>query len=59
MLLETDAPWLNPTAAGGKKLLNEPKNVCYVAQYIADLLNMPIEQIAKATLDNTRKFFRI
>jgi len=59
MLLETDAPYLNPKPAGGKKHPNEPKNVHHVAQYIAELLEIPLETIAEKTLKNTRRFFRI
>ena len=57
MLLETDAPYLNPKTAGGKKIINEPKNVSYVAEFIAGVLDVPKEDIATATLENTRRFF--
>jgi TatD DNase family protein len=59
ILLETDAPYLNPRAAGGKKILNEPKNVRHVAEYIAAVLNIPPEKIAAAALENTKRFFNI
>ena len=59
MVLETDAPYLNPKQNGGKKILNEPKNVRIIAQYIAEILDMPIEDVAKHTTANARRFFRI
>jgi len=59
MLLETDAPYLNPKTCGGKKIINEPKNVRAVAEYIANLLNITPEDVAKFTLENTKRFLRI
>ena len=59
MLLETDSPYQNPKQAGGKKLINEPKNVLFVAEYISGLLNKDIKIIAENTLKNTYRFFKI
>ena len=59
MLLETDSPYLNPLSAGGKKIANEPKNVRYVANYISDLLNVSVEEVAEKTLANTKRLYVI
>jgi TatD DNase family protein len=59
MLLETDSPYLNPQETGGKKILNEPKNIRHTAAFIAKLLNMPFEELATRTLSNTKRFYKI
>ena len=59
MLLETDCPYLNPHACGGKKITNEPKNVRAVAEHIAGVLGIAVEKLAKDTLHNTGRFFGI
>ena len=57
LLVETDAPYLSPEPLRGK--INEPKNVRLVAEHIARVLELPFEDIAKATLENTKRFFRL
>ncbi|OUD15559.1 TatD family hydrolase [Thioflexithrix psekupsensis] len=54
LLVETDAPYLAPVPHRGK--VNQPAYVCYVADYIAELRNESVEDIASATTDN---FFRL
>ena len=46
LLIETDCPYLTPHPFRGK--LNEPANVVYIAQEIAKLKNMEIENVASA-----------
>jgi len=59
MLLETDSPYLNPKQNGGKKVKNEPRNVRFVAEFIAGKLGLSVEEIAERTLANTKSFFKI
>ncbi len=54
ILIETDSPYLSPVPKRGK--LNEPSNVIYVAEKIAELKNMPIEKVAEIT---TKNFFNL
>ena len=54
MLIETDSPYLAPVPHRGKT--NEPAFVCHVAEEIALLKNVSIEEVAKATTEN---FFRL
>lgn len=54
MLVETDSPYLAPIPFRGK--VNQPAYVKYVAQAIADLRGMPLEELAEAT---TQNFFRL
>ena len=54
MLIETDAPYLAPVPFRGKT--NEPGLVKYVAEEIARLRDIPLDQVATATTSN---FFRL
>ena len=50
MLIETDSPYLSPEPLRGKR--NDSRNVKYVAQKIAEVKKMPLEEIAKITYEN-------
>lgn len=52
LLLETDSPYLAPGERRGS--LNEPANVKIIAEYIADLLDLPFETLINQTEANTR-----
>jgi TatD DNase family protein len=54
MLIETDSPYLAPVPFRGKT--NEPAYVRYVAEEIARLRNIPLEDVATVTSAN---FFRL
>lgn len=54
MLVETDSPWLAPMPFRGKT--NQPAYVKYVAEYIAELRDDSVDNIATATTEN---FFRL
>ncbi|WP_286238585.1 TatD family hydrolase [Neptuniibacter halophilus] len=55
ILIETDAPYLAPVPHRGKK--NEPKYVVEVAQCIADLKGVSLEQLAEQTSQNFYTLF--
>ncbi|MBB3176383.1 TatD family hydrolase [Variovorax sp. Sphag1AA] len=55
MLIETDSPYLAPVPYRGKT--NNPSYVPFVAQQIAQLRNLPVEVIGKATSDNFDRLF--
>ena len=57
MLIETDSPYLSPEPLRGRR--NDPRNVEYVAQKIADVKGLEIEQIADSTYKNALKIFNI
>ena len=57
MLIETDSPFLAPQKYRGKK--NEPAYLIEIAQKIADLKKIPLEDIIKATSENAKKLFSI
>ena len=57
LMIETDAPYLAPHPHRGKR--NEPGLVPLVAEEIARLKELPIEEVAHATTFNAKKFFGI
>ncbi len=57
LLVETDAPYLSPEPNRGKR--NEPANVLYTAQKIAELRGISLEELAKITTSNAKRFYRI
>jgi len=57
MLIETDSPYLAPEPVRGTR--NTPYNVKYIAQKIADVKNISIEEVAKITYQNTKRILSI
>ena len=57
MLIETDSPYLAPTPHRGK--LNNPSYVAHVAEQIASIKQLPIEEVAAATTRNFEQLFRV
>ncbi|TES55496.1 TatD family deoxyribonuclease [Halalkalibacterium halodurans] len=57
LLIETDCPYLAPHPYRGKR--NEPAYVKLVAEQIAELKDIPYEEVAKVTTANARKLFDI
>lgn len=55
IVLETDAPFLTPEPFRGRR--NEPKYVKYVAEKIAEIKNMPIEEAERVTAENAERLF--
>lgn len=57
ILVETDCPFLAPQPVRGKR--NEPAYVRYVAEKIAELRGLTMNDVEKATEENTRRLFRL
>jgi len=57
LMIETDCPYLTPVPYRGKR--NESAYVRHVAEKIAEVQGISIEEVAKATLENAKHFFRI
>jgi TatD DNase family protein len=57
VVLETDAPYLAPVPHRGKR--NESSYLVHVAQKIAEIKNIPVEEVAAITTENSKKLFRI
>jgi TatD DNase family protein len=54
LLIETDSPYLAPIPYRGKS--NQPRYVKAVAEYVAQLRDLPLDDLARHTSDN---FFRL
>lgn len=57
LLIETDAPYLSPEPNRGKR--NEPSYVRFVAEEIAKVKEMSVEEIAEITTANANRFFNL
>lgn len=57
LVVETDSPYASPQPVRGKR--NEPASVVYVAEKLAELLDLSMEQIAAQTTEAAVELFRI
>jgi TatD DNase family protein len=57
LVLETDAPYLAPVPYRGKR--NESSYIADIAKKLAELKNIPIEEVASATTANSKIIFGI
>ncbi|MBR1948344.1 MAG: TatD family hydrolase, partial [Alphaproteobacteria bacterium] len=57
LLVETDSPYLAPVPKRGK--INEPANVVFTAQKLAEIKNVTFEELAKITTQNFKRLFGI
>lgn len=57
LLIETDCPYLAPHPFRGKR--NEPAYVRLVAEQIAELKEIPVEEVERITTENAKKLFDI
>ena len=55
ILIETDSPYLAPVPYRGK--INDPSNVIHVAEEIAKLKNISVEEVGQVTTQNFFKLF--
>lgn len=55
ILVETDAPYLAPVPKRGRE--NKPAYTRYVAEKIAELRGLPLEEVAAATFANSLRLF--
>ena len=55
IVLETDAPYLAPAPFRGKR--NESAYIDKVAQKLAEIYNLPVEEVAEITAQNALKIF--
>lgn len=57
ILLETDSPYLAPHPFRGK--LNSPSYIPTIAENLASLKSVPVEEVEKVTTQNARRLFNI
>ncbi len=55
LMIETDSPYLAPVPHRGKK--NQPANVVFVGEAVAELLNVTADEVATATAQRARDFY--
>lgn len=57
LLIETDCPYLAPIPYRGKR--NEPAYVVKVAEKLAEIKGLPLEEVADKTTENGKRIFNI
>ncbi|MEI7980438.1 MAG: TatD family hydrolase [Bacteroidota bacterium] len=57
LVLETDAPWLPPVPHRGQR--NEPSYLPFIAQKIAEIKKVSLDEVAEVTTQNSRRLFCI
>ncbi len=57
LVLETDSPYLAPVPFRGKR--NESAYLALVAETIANVYQLPVDQVAKITTNNVNKLFNL
>lgn len=57
IVLETDAPYLAPVPHRGRR--NEPSHTADTARFLAELLNLSLEEVAETTTSNAEKLLDI
>ena len=60
LLIETDAPFLFPhgaTPPAGRRRRNEPCLLPFIAQRLAELYRVPVDELVRHTTANARRFF--
>ena len=57
ILLETDCPYLAPEPHRGE--VNEPKNIPIIAEKIASIKGISLEEVASKTTENAKRIFKI
>lgn len=57
LVLETDSPYLPPQSSRGKR--NDPRSLPEIAEALAGLFDVPIEEVARRTTRNAQDLYRI
>ena len=57
IMSETDSPYVSPVPHRGRR--NEPSYVCEVVKKIAEIKNLPEEEVARAIIENAKRVFGI
>lgn len=57
LVLETDSPFLTPVPHRGKR--NEPRYVEFVAKQVAEIKDLPVEEVNEATSNNAGRLFNL
>ena len=57
IMLETDSPYLAPVPMRGKR--NDSRFLPYIAQVVAEIKGISVDEVERITCENGRRFFRL
>ena len=57
LVLETDCPYMAPEPFRGKR--NDPSRLYRMAEKLAELWNVPVEEVHRITTENGKRLYRI
>ena len=57
IVIETDCPFMSPEPFRGRR--NDPSRVCYMAEKLAQIRGISVEEAEKATFENGKRLYRI
>jgi TatD DNase family protein len=57
ILLETDSPYLSPVPMRGRR--NDSSNLLYIAEKIAEIKGVSVEEVAEQTSENAAELFNL
>ena len=57
IVIETDCPYMSPEPFRGKR--NDPSRVYRMAEKLAEIRGLPVEEIQRITLENGKRLYRI
>ena len=57
IVLETDCPYMSPEPFRGKR--NDPGKIYRMAERLAEIRGLPVEEIRAITLENGKRLYRI
>ena len=57
IVLETDCPYMSPEPYRGRR--NDPGRLIHMAEKLAQIRNLPVEEIIKITTENAKRLYRI
>lgn len=59
IMLETDAPFITPARVKQQSKYNQPAYIPYIAEKLAEIKDMDIKAVEKATTENATEFFNL
>ncbi len=57
IVLETDSPYMSPEPYRGRR--NDPSRLCYMAEKLAKIRGLSVEEIQRITMENGKRLYRI
>ena len=57
IVLETDCPFMSPEPYRGRR--NDPGRLCHMAEKLAEIRGLPVEEIIEITTENAKRLYRI